>query len=1174
MWEFCRFEIRYRLRYISTYVFAIILIAIVIFMVGATGGSFSDDILISGSSIDKVFLNSPYEIFTFTIVIFLLSIFFMASFIAQMFSKDLERKFDCILFTKPITKFQYLMGRFLGNTILMCIILALCMLTYDLSIRFMPGIDPELVTTPQFLWYLSPFLVIVLPNYICLGALCIAAITAFKKTSTVFGVAFFLFMLNILADLIQDEIANPILKVLTDPLGQVIVKVITRGWTVPELNAQAIPMTYYMITNRIFWLAVSLLLFFIAYKKFNFSRGQARPSSKIDQTEQSYPPSQTDTSWPSPTFSFTTTLHQFTTLFRFNLRQVFQSPSLYWVTFLGAIFLFFSVTVSGRIMGTNTLPVTYIVANTIFNGFELLMLLIITFFTGELVFRAKESKFDVIEDTYPTNALTQYLSKFATMIVLLVYYSLLMIIAGIIYQTIRGYYHYEIGLYLKMLFMQEFPNYIMLLILTFFIHTLTKHKYIAHFVFILFMIGIGALIGQLGVTHNLLIPFGSPNISYSDMTGFGNNILAAFWFNLYWFLIMLILAGVTVGWPKSPFLWKGGTSSVCPQRGHGLLYPSTLLLLILLVASYIFYNTNIINTYMTNKHQEKLLSEYEKTYKHFEDQNQPKIQDISLDIAYYPERKNLQVSGEYLLKNIGETTIDTLLVHYESDFQKTTFTFDKDLTLLHTDNILGLNIYKLNPSLSPDDSLRVAFTFAYQPTGFSNNGEIDRFQKNGTFMNTNEFPKIGYQSHYELTNERSRKKHGLPEKPVVSKVHRNYISSDADWVSYKATVSTSSDQTALMPGELIATWQENDRNYYTYEMTHNMLNFLTFLSAQYEVKQDSWQGINLEIYYHAGHPYNIDLMLEGMKEALAYYTEHFGAYPHSTLRIAEFPRYGSFAQAFAMLIPFSESVGFIADVKDDDVAYPFLVTAHEVAHQWWAHQVVGTQKDGSLMLSESFAEYSSMMVYRRKYSDHLYRKQLLYTLNGYLSGRSSGENPLASVGRQDYIYYNKGNLVLSTTARLIGEEALNKAMQEFLAHYKYSYPYPEAEDFMSILSGFVPDTLNAVINEMFNEIAIYDHMINKAVCKEGSDALFATTLTFTTEKRLYDKEGRPEVVEPNIWLEVGLLDDEELFSVQKVLVMQRENTVQIISKRKPNEVVIDPYHMTLDVTPFNNTSKL
>src|SRR3546814_2939363 len=105
-------------------------------------------------------------------------------------------------------------------------------------------------------------------------------------------------------------------------------------------------------------------------------------------------------------------------------------------------------------------------------------------------------------------------------------------------------------------------------------------------------------------------------------------------------------------------------------------------------------------------------------------------------------------------------------------------------------------------------------------------------------------------------------------------------------------------------------------------------------------------------------------MIESAKKSLDYYTREFSPYQFRQLRILEFPGYSTFAQAFAGTVPYSESIGFIADLRDeDDIDYVFYVTAHEVAHQWWAHQVVGANVQGATMLrsEEHTSELQSLM---------------------------------------------------------------------------------------------------------------------------------------------------------------------------------------------------------------------
>src|SRR5262249_40188042 len=134
-----------------------------------------------------------------------------------------------------------------------------------------------------------------------------------------------------------------------------------------------------------------------------------------------------------------------------------------------------------------------------------------------------------------------------------------------------------------------------------------------------------------------------------------------------------------------------------------------------------------------------------------------------------------------------------------------------------------------------------------------------------------------------------------------------YISDDSDWVTFEATVSTSSDQIAIAPGDLVREWTEGNRRDFQYRARAGGLNFFSVLSARYRVMRDSWNDVDLGVYYHPGREYNLAKMMKGLKAALNYCTSNFSPYQHKTLRIVEFPRYESFAQSFPASIPYSES---------------------------------------------------------------------------------------------------------------------------------------------------------------------------------------------------------------------------------------------------------------------------
>jgi ABC-2 type transport system permease protein len=116
-------------------------------------------------------------------------------------------------------------------------------------------------------------------------------------------------------------------------------------------------------------------------------------------------------------------------------------------------------------------------------------------------------------------------------------------------------------------------------------------------------------------------------------------------------------------------------------------------------------------------------------------------------------------------------------------------------------------------------------------------------------------------------------------------------------------------------------------------------------------------------------------------------------------------------------IPYSENIGFLTKLGEPDkIDVVTYVTAHEIAHQWWGHQLVPSSQQGGTMLVESFAQYSALLVMERLYGKEQMRRFLKYELDRYLRSRGGEvveELPLARVENQQYIHYQKGSLVLS-----------------------------------------------------------------------------------------------------------------------------------------------------------------
>jgi aminopeptidase N len=324
-------------------------------------------------------------------------------------------------------------------------------------------------------------------------------------------------------------------------------------------------------------------------------------------------------------------------------------------------------------------------------------------------------------------------------------------------------------------------------------------------------------------------------------------------------------------------------------------------------------------------------------------------------------------------------------------------------------------------------------------------------------------------------------------------------------------------------------------------------------------------------------------MIAALKEALQYYTANFGPFQNRQIRIAEFP-YGDFAQSFPNTVPFSERLGFIYDdrvLKNFD--YVGFVTAHEVAHQWWAHQVTPAGVPGAQLLSESLAEYSALMVMERRYGAATIRKYLERDLSAYLKGRGKGddEKPLAAVRmEQGYIAYNKGALALYALKDEIGETVVNRALARFVREYAYkSDPYPSAADLIRLLREEAGPEHHQLIADLFEKITLWDLAVTASSATAMPDGKWRVSLVLRARKLEATGNGEETEVPMNNFVDIGLFAsnpaDRDFVSSDVILLQKRRvvsgvQTVELIVGRKPAFAGINPYNKLIERNTDDN----
>lgn len=288
--------------------------------------------------------------------------------------------------------------------------------------------------------------------------------------------------------------------------------------------------------------------------------------------------------------------------------------------------------------------------------------------------------------------------------------------------------------------------------------------------------------------------------------------------------------------------------------------------------------------------------------------------------------------------------------------------------LVMADKDNNYRIYRLAEPMAPGATSTLAFRTRRWQRGFRAQGDDTAIIPNGSFLNNGDFaPQIGMDRRGLLQDRVDRRKQGLPAelRPArledLSATARNYVG-NADWVSADITVTTDAGQTPIAPGVRVSDLVADGRRTARFVSKGPILAFFSIQSAAYAERTMDADGVKLSVFYHPGHEANVDTMLTAMKTSLDYYRRNFGPYQFDHARIIEFPGYSTFAQAFAGTMPYSESIGFLADTSDKEaIDYPAYVTAHEVAHQYWAHQIISSDQQGGTIWVETLAQYLSLI---------------------------------------------------------------------------------------------------------------------------------------------------------------------------------------------------------------------
>ena len=1188
-----RFELRYQFR--NPVFWAA---AIMFFLLTFAGTTVESIRLGSGGSIHT---NAPTAVAQVQLMMSLFFMFVTTAFVGNVVVRDDETGFGSIIRSTKVGKIPYMCGRFSGAFLGA----AIAFLAVPLALwvgTFMPWVSAEHLGPNRLQDYAFGYFVIALPNILMTSAIFFAVASWTRSvTYSYLAVIVFMFAYFTLTAMLR-KLPDLTLAAYFEPFGSVAYGLSVRYLTPIQANTQSLELTGLLAGHRLLWLAISVAIVAFAVWRFRFAdRGSSKGSAKRDAARQqklaAVKPALVDR-LPAGTPERGAG-HQLATRTLLEMKLVFKSPAFWVLAVVGSINLYLTLNLAGLYYGVPIWPRTFAIADTVSAASTLITLLMAIYFSGEVVWRERERRFNEIIDATPLPNWIFLVSKLAGVAgVLLVLSVAVVLFESILYQLMGGVTDIEFGHWLAWFAAPTAFYVIQIAALSIVVQAVSPNKFVGWGIMLIYLVSTIVFAG-LGWEHPLL-NYAAVAQPLSDMNGSNYGETVAWWLRFFWLAVAVVL--VVVGhlmWRRGTAVTLKGQWRTLPSRLRGapLAFLSIALAVAIGMGGFLFYNMNILNEYPDSETFERRLAQYERDYSRYVDLPQPTLTDIKLKVDLHPSEGAIYVNGTYRFVNETAVPIETLHLRTTPGLNLPFRVLSlPGATLVRDDKVNHHRIYRFEQPLQPGASRTMSFLTAVEKRGLaalpnSQNYEIDAQPvKNGTYViNHQILPLVGMTRMGFLEDKTTRVKYGLSPAPVTPKLEdrsaqaRNY--SGLDRVNTDITVTTDADQTLVATGARVSDRVAQGRRTARFVSPIPSINFVMIQSARYAVKTADSDGVKLEVYYDPQHPKNIDRMLRAMDDSLDYFRKNFGPYQYPYARIIERPSYGGGANSAAGTIGFSEKIGFNMDLSDpkrlDFLSY---VASHELAHQYWFHQLMPADMQGAEVLTEGLAQYSALMVMKHRYGpDHL-RQFLKYEVDQYLQGRrmeKGEENPLFRTRKQGYIHYNKASIVMFLIQERLGEERVNAVLRGLLAQYRFKgAPYARSSDLVDgLLATARTPQERELSRDQVERITLYDLRAKQATVRRLPGGQYETTITVHAGQAYADGQGNERKAAFDQQVDIGVFTANpadlgfgraNILSIRRLPIRSGEQQVRIVTKGKPIYAGVDPWLTFIDRNANDN----
>ena len=751
------FELRYQLRNPIFWI-AVMLFASLVFVATIGPSSIGEG--------QRVHKNAPYKVAQLYLMLSVLYMFVSAAFVANAVVRDDETGFGPIVRATPITKTQYLFGRYAGALL----IAALGFLIIPAALwlgTLMPWVDQTMFGPNRLSAYLLPFVCFALPNLFVSSALLFALATMTRSMMATYVSVIALLMFWVGATVASHE-GHGLVAAYIDPFGLGAMAQQTRYWTPDELNTLGTPFHGLVLWNRITWIAIGAAFLALAHARFRFGEKvprAARCRSFEVQPLETVSFASTGIPTTEPHFGKATAWAQLRVRTRLEMAQVFRSPAYVVLVVLGLIFSVARLRDLSPAWGTPSLPVTRLMVQLLNDNFTLIPLVIAIYYSSELVWRERDCNVHEIVGASAIPDWAYVVPKILALALVLISTLLVSMTGAVAIQLFHGYTQLEVGKYLLWYLLPNAVDYVLIAVLAVFVQAISPHKFVGWGIMLLFVVSQSAL-PKLGLEDHLYTYAQGPAVPLSDMNGQGRFWIGAWSFRAYWVALAFLLVVL------SHAVWRRGADTRLmtrlkrlPRRLNG---PAGGVAAVAIIAfaglgAWCSTNTHRWNEYRSSRDDDRYMADYERQLLPYEKTLQPAITMVRVKAELWPHQQKLVTNGTLDLVNRQTVPLSEIHLRMRSRDTKWTAVAITGASLARDYPGFQYRIYRFAKPLVPGAVARIAFTTVHQQIGFRNDVNDAAVVDNGTFVDNRELvPTIGRDRLGLLQDPSARRKNSLP----------------------------------------------------------------------------------------------------------------------------------------------------------------------------------------------------------------------------------------------------------------------------------------------------------------------------------------------------------------------------------------------------------------------------